>query len=329
MNSIRRMRAYICNGYGKAEDVLTLTEVATPTPKDREIQIRIKATSVNSGDSRLRRADPFLVRLVFGFKKPKLPILGIVLAGEVTAVGSQAQGFKVGDAVFGMTEFNQLGTFAEYVCVADTAPLALKPSNMTFEAAASLPFGGHTALDFFRKAKIQSGQKVLVYGASGAVGSSAVQLAKHYGAEVTGVCSTRNVDLVRSIGADHVIDYTQVPLTQIKERYDIVFDTIGQSSAYELEALLTPTGTLILCSMVGPQMWQGIWLQMTRRKRKIIGGTVNVTAQDMDFLRQRAEANELKAVVDTIYPFEEMVAAHNHVDTGRKRGNVVVSVGGK
>lgn len=321
------MLAYICTGYGKAETVLKLTEIPTPTPKDHEIQIRIRAMSVNSGDSRLRRADPFLVRLMFGWKRPKLPVLGIVLAGEVSAVGSQVTRYAVGDAVFGMTELNQLGTFAEYTCVAETAAIAAKPKQMTFAEAAALPFGGHTALDFLRKARIQPGQKVLIYGASGAVGSAAVQLAKYYGATVTGVCSGRNVDLVRSLGTDAVIAYDQTPLHSITEQFDLVFDTIGQNSAYDFERLTADGGTLILGSMIGRQTFQSIWLKLTNRRKKIIGGTVTVTAEDMDFLRQRAEAGELKAVVDSVYPFAQMVAAHQHVDTGRKRGNVIVELG--
>jgi NADPH:quinone reductase-like Zn-dependent oxidoreductase len=321
------MKAFICTGYGKPEEVLTQVEVPTPVPKAGEIQIRIRASSVNSGDSRLRRADPFLVRLVFGWRKPKLPILGIVLAGEVTAVGPNVQRFKVGDAVFGMTEFYQLGAFAEYICVNESGAFAHKPLHMSFPEAAALPFGGHTALDFLKKAGLKAGQKVLIYGASGAVGSAAVQLAKYYGANVTGVCSTRNMALVESLGADAVIDYTQTPLNQISEHYDLVFDTIGKNSAFDFERLTTDSGTLILGSVIGKQTFQSIWLQLTRRRKKIIGGTVKVTAEDMDFLRQRAEAGELKAVVDTVYPFAEMVKAHQHVDSGRKRGNVVVEMG--
>ena len=320
------MQAFICTAYGAAQDVLRLAEVPTPVPNDHELQIRIRAASVNSGDSRLRRADPFLVRLMFGWNKPKLPILGLVVAGEVAAVGHKVTRYKIGDAIFGMTDLSQLGAFAEYVCVAETGALAPKPTNMTFAEAAALPFGGHTALDFFKKANIQAGQKVLVYGASGAVGSAAVQLAKYYGANVTGVCSTRNVALVASLGADAVVDYTQTPLSQLKDKFDVVFDTIGKDSAFDFDRLTKDKGTLILGSMIGRQTFQTIWLQLTRRKKKIIGGTVNVTAQDMAFLGQRAEAGDLKAVVDKVYPFSEMVAAHQHVDSGRKRGNVVVEI---
>ncbi len=320
------MKAFICKGYGKAEDVLELAEVPTPTPKEHEIQIRIRATTVNSGDSRVRRADPFLVRLVMGLSKPKFAILGLVIAGEVTAVGKNVSRYKIGDAVFGMTYFEQMGAFAEYVCMNENGSIAFKPQNMSFEEAASLPFGGHTVLDFFKKAAIKTGQNVLIYGASGSVGTAAVELAKYYGATVTGVCSTANVDLVKSIGADAVIDYTKTPLSQIAERFDVVFDTIGQNPAFDFEKLVTPNGTLILGSMIGKQTLQAIWLMLTRRKKKIIGGTVAVTAADIDFLRQRAEAGDLTAVIDTVYPFKDMIAAHNRVDSGRKRGNVVVSI---
>lgn len=318
------MKAFICNGYGNAEKVLKLEEVPTPTPKDHEIQIRIRATAVNSGDTRLRRADPFLVRLVFGLTKPKLPILGITLAGEVTAIGKQVSRFKVGDKIFGMTEFSQLGTFAEYVCASEKGTFALKPNNMTFSEAVALPFGGHTALDFLRKAKIKQGQNVLIYGASGAVGTAAIQLAKYFGATVTGICSTKNVDLVQSLGANQVFDYTKISLSEIKEKYDIVFDTIGKNAVSDFERLVTEGGTLILGSAIGSQTLQSIWLRMTQRKKNIISGTVAVSAEDMDFIRQLAENQHFKAVIDRIYPFEEMIAAHRHVDSGRKRGNVIV-----
>ncbi len=322
-----KMRAYICNGYGKAEDVLSVVSMQKPIPKDGYIQIRIRATTVNSGDCRLRRADPFLVRLAFGLSKPKLPILGIVLAGEVTAVGKNVSRYKVGDALFGMTGLNQLGTFAEYVCVPETAALAHKPHNLSFEETAALVFGGHTALNFLRKAKIEKGQKVLIYGASGAVGTAAVQLAKYFGAEVTGVCGARNADLVKSLGADAVIDYQKTPLSQIATRFDVVFDTIGQNSAFDFEKLTAENGTLILGSMIGKQTFQSLWLQLTKRKKKFVIGTVSTSADDMEFLRKRAESAEFKPVIDTIYLFSEMVAAHNLVDSGRKRGNVVVSIG--
>lgn len=320
------MKAFICNGYGDAEEVLKLEEIPTPTPKDHEIQIRIRATAVNSGDTRLRRADPFLVRLVFGLTKPKLPILGITLAGEVTAIGKQVTRFKVGDAIFGMTEFTQLGTFAEWVCASEKGTFALKPNNMTFAEAAALPFGGHTALDFLRKAKIKQGQKVLIYGASGAVGTAAIQFAKYFGAIVTGICSTKNVDLVQSLGANQVFDYTKTKLSDIKEKYDIVFDTIGKNAVFDFERLVTEGGTLILGSAIDSQTLQSIWLTMTQRKKNIISGTVAVSAEDMDFIRQLAENQDFKAVIDQIYPFEKMIAAHQHVDSGRKRGNVIVQI---
>lgn len=320
------MKAFICKGYGDAAKVLHLENVPTPTPKDHEIQIRIRATSVNSGDSRLRRADPFLVRLVFGFTKPKLPILGITLAGEVTAIGKKVSRFKIGDAIFGMTEFNQLGTFAEFVCASEKGCFALKPNNMTFSEAAALPFGGHTALDFLRKAQIKQGQTILIYGASGAVGSAAVQLAHYFGAVVTGVCSGKNVDLVKSLGAKEVVDYTKTPLRQIEKKYDIVFDTIGQNAVSDFSRLITEGGTLILGSAIGKQMLQSIGFQLTQRKKKLISGTVKVTAEDMNFIRQLAENHHFNAVIDKVYPFEEMIAAHQHVDLGRKRGNVIVDI---
>ncbi|MBL7791265.1 MAG: NAD(P)-dependent alcohol dehydrogenase [Saprospiraceae bacterium] len=318
------MKAITYHQYGPPE-VLQLEEVEKPVPTDQEILIKIKATAVNTADVRLRKADPFLARLVYGLFKPtKTNILGIVLAGEVEAVGKSVTRYKKGDQVFGLASFN-MGTFAEYICLPQDAALAIKPANMTFEEAAVIPFGGHTALHYLKKAPIQPGQKVLIYGASGAVGTAAVQLARHFGAEVTGVCSTSNVDLVKSLGAHHVIDYTKTDLSKISEKYDVVFDTIGKVSVFDLTNLLHKKGALLLGSALVKQGLQALWVMMTS-SIKIVTGTAQTSAEDMNFLKQLLESGELKPVIDKRFTFAQMVEAHRYVDTGRKRGNVAVTL---
>ncbi len=218
------MKAAVYTQYG-APEVLQIKAIAKPVPQDNEILIKIHATAVNSADIRLRKADPFAVRFVYGLLKPKKTVLGGVLSGEIEAVGKNVRTFKVGDAVFG-SAFPLFGAYAEYICLPESAPLAIKPASISHEAAAALPFGGLTAVHFLQKANIRPGQKVLIYGASGAVGSAAVQIAKSLGAEVTGVCSTANVELVKSLGADHVIDYTKTDFAKTGEQYDVVYETV-------------------------------------------------------------------------------------------------------
>ena len=317
------MQAAIYRQYGPPE-VLQLREVDKPTPKDHEILIKIHAVAVNSADSRLRRADPFAVRLFFGLFRPKKNILGHVFSGEVVATGASASRFKPGDAVFGTTSM-KLGAFAEYLCLPDKALLALKPENLSHAEAAALPFGGLTAWHFLQRAAIQPGQKVLIYGASGAVGTAAVQLAKQLGAEVTGVCSASNMDLVRSLGAEHVIDYAKTNFSAAGPAYDVVFETVNKAPVAACLAALKPKGVLVLGAAMLKESLQGAWAAMATDKKVLFGVTAEMP-DDLLYLKRMAESGVLKAVIDRTYPFAQIVAAHRHVDGGHKKGNVVVLV---
>lgn len=259
------MKAAVYTQYGFPE-VLQVKEVAKPAPKDNEILLRIKATAVNSGDVRLRKADPFAVRLFFGLLKPKINILGSVFSGEVESVGKQVKLFKAGDQVFGHTDMS-FGAYAEYICLPENGSLALKPVDISHHQAAAIPFGGVTALHFIKKSMIKANQRVLVVGASGSVGSAAVQLAKSYGAIVTGVCSTSNIDLVKSIGAGKVIDYTKEDFTQNGEIYDLIFDAVKTISFSRSLKSLAKNGIMILSAAGMREMLQGLWISMTRKKR--------------------------------------------------------------
>jgi NADPH:quinone reductase-like Zn-dependent oxidoreductase len=319
------MKAIIYTQYGSPE-VLELNDVEKPIPKQNEILIRIKATAVNSGDVRLRKADPFAVRLFFGLFKPKTTILGSVFSGEIESVGSAVQRFKIGDDVFGHTDMS-FGTYAAYKCFPDDGSIALKPKKITHQEAAVIPFGGVTALHFLKKASIQHGQKVLVVGASGAVGSAAVQLAKHYGAIVTGVCSTANVALVKSLGADKVIDYTKENFTKNGETYDVLFDSVNKMSVSDSLDSLKIYGTLILSAAGLSETLQGIWISMTNSKKiKVMTGMINHKAEDIYFLKTLIESGELKPVIDKTYSLEQMVEAHTYVEKGHKKGNVVITI---
>lgn len=316
-----KMKAIECTKYG-APEFLKLVEIEKPSPKEKEVLIKIHATSVTSGDARIRRADPFIIRLIFGFKKPRKSVLGVVVAGEIEAVGKAVTNFKVGDPVFGSAGMN-FGAHAEYVSVSENAALALKPGSMSYEEAAAIPFGATAALHFLSKANIQQRQKVLIYGASGAIGTLAVQLAKNMGASVTAVCSTSNIEMVKALGADNVIDYTKEDFTKNGETYDVIFDTVGKSSFWGALKSLNKKGCLLMAS-AGMGLLLGSAIASLFISKKIVSGVIKETAEDMNFIKQLIEKGKLKAVIEKTYSLDEIALAHAHVDTGHKKGNVII-----
>jgi NADPH:quinone reductase-like Zn-dependent oxidoreductase len=322
------MKAIVYEEYGPPE-VLKLKEVAKPSPGEKEVLIRIRATTVTSGDWRARSLEMpvgfgFLGRLFFGISRPRQPILGTEIAGDIESVGKDVKKFKVGDPVFAFCGA-RMGGHAEYKCMPEDGAVALKPANLTYDEAAAISFGGTTALDFFRRAKLQRGDKVLINGASGGVGTAAVQLARHFGADVTGVCSAANVALVKSLGANHVIDYTSQDFTTNGETYDIIVDTVGTAPFSRSKGSLRERGRLLLVLGGLPDMLRAPWVSLTS-SRKVIAGPAAVRTEDLRFLAELAEAGEFKPVIDRRYPFAQMAEAHRYVDTGRKRGNVIVTV---
>jgi len=328
------MKAVVWTKYGPP-DVLELREVETPTPKDNEVLIRIYATTVTAGDCEYRdlKLPIYLslpMRIWIGFRKPRGPkIPGTELAGEIEAVGKDVKQFKKGDQVFGSAGMG-FGANAEYICLPEEpgemeGGVAIKPANMTYEEAATVPFGGRDALHFLRKGNIQSGQKVLINGAGGSIGTFAVQLAKQFGAEVTAVDSTGKLDMLRSIGADHVVDYTQEDFTTSGEIYDVIFDVVGTISFSRSKRSITQNGTYLLANPMRSQMVRGPWTRMTSNK-KVVMQTASGTIADLIFLRELIEAGEIKTVIDRTYPLEQIVEAHRYVEKGGKKGNVVITV---
>jgi NADPH:quinone reductase-like Zn-dependent oxidoreductase len=320
------MKAIVCTEYG-SPDVMQLKEVEKPTPKENEVLIKIYATTVTSADLRIRKADPFPIRFFYGFTRPKNNmILGSELAGEIEAVGKNVKQFKAGDSVFAGTGIS-LGANAEYICLPEEEAIAIKPTNMTYEEAAAIPFGATTSLFFLRdQGKIQSGQEVLIYGASGALGMAAVQLAKSFGAQVTGVCSTAKLELVKSLGADNVIDYTKEDFTQSGKTYDIIFDTSGKSPFSGCLSSLKNKGIYLRAVHMNlSPILRGLWTSITSSK-KVRGGVAIERKEDVIFLKELIEAGRVKSVIDRRYPLEQTAEAHRYVEQGHKKGSVVITV---
>lgn len=320
------MKAALATAYG-SPDVIRIAQVPMPTPKPTEILVRIHASAVNAADWRLRRANPWFVRLVFGPFKPRRPVLGVVFAGEVVGTGVAATKYKKGDKLFGWTSLMKLGGHAEYVALPETGAFAPMPAAMSYTDAAAIPFGFGTAFSFLRKAQVAQGQRVLIYGASGAVGSAAVQLAKTMGAQVTGVCSTRNVELVRSFGANEVLDYTKDDILAKRDQYDVVFETVGKLPFKESLALVKQNGTLITGSEMPAQMFARLFTGKGGKRAKVIGGTALSTPADMQHLAQLCAGQAIRPVIDQVLPLERIVEAHARAESGRKVGNVVVAMG--
>lgn len=321
------MKAIVCTQYG-TPDVLQLQEVATPTPKDNEVLVRIHAAVVGPSDCAFRKGDPFIVKLIYGLTKPRLPTQGVEFAGEIEGVGKDVTLFRQGDAVFGMSP-DTFGAHAEYLCLPEAKTILLKPTNTTYEEAASICDGAPTALTFLRDvAKLQRGQKILINGASGAVGAYAVQLAKYYGAQVTGVCSTPNVELVKSLGADAVIDYTQTDFTQTDQRYDVIFDAVGKSSFSRCKGALSQKGIYLTTVPTLGIVRDILWTSLSGgKKAKFVTAGLMQNKQNLTFLKELVEAGKIKAVIDRRYPLEQTAEAHRYVEKGHKKGNVVIHFG--
>ncbi len=328
-----RMKAIVYTKYGPP-DVLRLEEVEKPVPRDNEVLVRVYATTVTPGDWKVRsfKDIPRLfwlpTRFYLGLVKPKRTILGMELAGEVEAAGKDVKRFRKGDRVFGNSPTTSFGAYAEYLSLPEDGTLAVKPVNMSYEEAAGVPYMGISALFYLRKAGIRSGQKVLINGASGSVGTYAVQLARHFGAEVTAVCSSANMELVKFLGAGRVIDYTREDFTRSGRTYDIVFDAVGKSSFSRCKGSLTPRGVYVSTLPTLPLLLQTAWTARRGGKKALYLDAV-AGREDLVFLKELIEAGELKAVIDRRYPLEQAAEAHRYAEQGHKKGNVVITVTSK
>ncbi len=330
------MKAIVYTEFGPP-DVLHLKEVAKPVPKENEILVRVHATPVNYGDlvarnfknispSEFNMPLPLLLptRMYFGFSKPKVNILGSEFAGEIEAAGRDVKRFKAGDQVIGYLG-QQMGAYAEYLCMPEDGSLGIKPANMTYEEAAAVPYGAIMATSLLRKGNIQSSQKVLINGASGGIGSAAVQLAKYYGAEVTGVCGTPRLEYVKSLGADHAIDYTEEDFTHNGETYDLIFDILGRSSFSRVKSSLNRNGIYLLASFKMKPVFQMLWTKIAGSK-KVICTLASENSEDLVFIKELIEAGKFKTIIDKSFPLEQAAEAHRYVESGLKQGHVVLTL---
>jgi NADPH:quinone reductase-like Zn-dependent oxidoreductase len=323
------MKAVVCTKYGPPE-VLQVEEIEKPFPKDNEVLVNVYATTVSAADYRVRSFNVpssfwLPARLMVGFRKPRKSILGMELSGKIEAIGKDVRLFKKGDKVFAAT-LQTFGAYAEYICLPEDGPIALKPTNTAYEEAAAIPIGARTAFHYLKKiGNVKPGQKVLIYGASGSVGTYAVQLTKYFGAEVTAVCSTANLELVKSLGADKVIDYKKVDFTDHFETYDIIFITIDKCPFMACKNVLSPNGIYLNIGRPIPSL-QMIWTSLTSSKKIVVGKNSPETAEALIILKKIIEKGQLKAVVDRNYTLDQIVEAHRYVDKGHKKGNVVITV---
>ncbi len=317
------MKTIVYHSFG-SPDVLQVKNTANPVPGDNEVLIKVHATTVTSGDIHLRKGDPLLARLFAGPVTPRNPVLGHELAGVVEATGSKVKNFRPGDAVFASTNLES-GAYAEYLCLAEDGIIAMKPENISFGDAAAVPVGALTALYFLRKGNIQRGQKVLINGASGSVGTYAVQLARYFGANVTGVCSTANIEMVKSLGANNVIDYTREDFTRSRVCYDMIFDSVGKTSFTRCRHVLNHDGvyitTAVSLSLLGQKLFTSI-----AGGRKLITGIARQIPEDLELLKELVVTGRIKPVIDRIFPMEQIADAHRFVEQGHKKGNVVIRV---
>ena len=323
------MKASVWTKYGPP-DVLQFKEVEKPAPKDNEVLIRVYAATVTAGDCELRRFDIpgylwLFVRIMLGIRKPRVEILGQELAGEIESAGKKVTQFKKGDPVFAATEM-RLGAYAEYACLPGTFAMAINPANMTYEEAATIPTGGLNALHFLRKGNIRSGQKLLINGAGGSIGTYAVQIAKSFGAHVTSVDSTDKLDMLRSIGSDQVIDYTKEDFTKNGETYDIIIDVVGKCSFSPTVRSLKKNGRYVLGNPRLAGKIRGLWTSMTTGK-KVLSELASYKPENLIFLKELIEEQKIKSVIDKRYPLEQVAEAHSYVETGQKTGNVVITIG--
>lgn len=317
------MKAVICDKYGPPE-VLKIQEIKKPNPEKNQILIKVHATTVTAGDVKYRSGSPFFARFITGLLKPKKRIIGMELSGEIEDIGENVSRFRIGDPVFASTYGEPSGSYAEYVCIPEDGVVAMKPSNISFEEAAAVPIGANTASHYLKIANIKTGQKVLIYGASGSVGTYAVQIAKHYGAEVTGVCSGKNIELVKSLRADHVIDYRKEDFTQNGIKYDVIFDTVGKSKYSECMESLTEDGYYLL-AFFNPSHLIGS-VRGTGSKTVSVGAEAAESQANIEYLSNLLKDQTIRPVIEKIYSLNEIVDAHRHAESGRKVGNVVVRI---